>query len=67
MGLLILPTSFKSSKFCMFRAPTWTRSTSSSKSWAIRGSMISLTMGSPVCSRASISSSRPGAPMPWKE
>ncbi|CUQ03799.1 Uncharacterised protein [Flavonifractor plautii] len=65
--MLILPTSLSSSKFCMLRAPTCTTSTSRSKSSAIRGSMISVTMGRPVCFRASISRSRPAVPMPWKE
>src|SRR5699024_11860883 len=31
MGFLVLPSSFKSSKFCMFRAPTWITSTSSNR------------------------------------
>ena len=45
---------FKSSKFCMFRAPTWITSTSSNRcSW--ERSIISVTMGSPVSFLASSS------------
>src|SRR5215213_9088109 len=50
----------------MLRAPTWMTSTASLKSSASCAEVISLTTGSPVCSRASRRMSSPSMPSPWK-
>ena len=65
MGLWRRPSCFNSSKFCMFRAPTWMMSTSSNRGRCSM-LMISVTMGRPVFCLASLRSSRPSAFMPWK-
>ena len=65
MGLRVRPRVLSNSKFCMLRAPTWIRSTSSNRSRCF-SLIISVTMGSPVALRALRSSSRPSAPIPWK-
>ena len=64
-GLSSFPSAFKSSKFCILRAPTWIMSTSSN-SGSCSLSVISLTIGMPHFRPASISGGRPSARMPWK-
>ena len=65
IGLSILPSSFKSSKFCIFLAPTWIISTFSNISmWDAL--IISVTIGSPVSFLAIFKRSRPSAFKPWK-
>ena len=65
MGFRIFPSSFKSSKFCIFLAPTWITSTSS-KRGRCSALMISVTTGSPVAFFASRRRSRPCSWSPWK-
>ena len=65
MGFFSEPSSLSSSKFCMFRAPTWITSTSS-KSGMCAASMISVTMGRPVSFLAMDSSRSPSSCRPWK-
>ena len=60
------PTSRSRSKFCMLRAPTWITSATSRTSSSWRTSMSSVTIGSPVSSRASARMSSAGRPRPWK-
>ena len=67
MGLEVLPSCFKRSKFCMFRAPTWITSTHISNISTLSVDMISVTMGRPVAALASWSRRMPSLPMPWKE
>ena len=59
------PSSFKRSKFCILRAPTWSTSTSSKRGRSDT-LMISVTMGRPVSLRAIFNSSRPSPLRPWK-
>ena len=65
-GLPAMPTSLSRLKFWVLRAPICRTSMSmSTNSCTSRTSMISVTMGMPVSSRAAQSSSRPALPMPW--
>ena len=64
IGLSIFPRTFKSSKFCMFLAPTCMMSTSS-KSGRCSALMISVTTGRPVAFFASKRRSRPCSWRPW--
>ena len=64
-GLRSFPSSLSSSKFCMFRAPTWIMSMSSNRGRCF-ASMISVTMGRPVAALASSSSRMPSSWRPWK-
>ena len=66
MGFFSFPSSFKSSKFCIFLVPTCITSTSSKRSRCPRR-IISVTMGRPVCFLASSSNLSPSSPSPWKE
>ena len=50
----------------MFRAPIWTTSATSRTSSTWRGSSSSVTIGRPVSSRASRSTSSASSPSPWK-
>jgi len=59
------PTSVRSGKFCMLRAPIWRTSAYSATSSTCRVSMTSVTTGSPVARRVSARSSSPSRPIPW--
>ena len=59
------PTSASSMKFCMFRAPIWITSAASSTASTCRGSISSVTTGSPVSSRASRRIASASSPSPW--
>ena len=59
------PTSARRLKLCMLRAPIWMTSAISATSATSRGSRSSVTIGSPVSSRASARISRPFEPRPW--
>ena len=59
------PTSASNEKFCMFRAPTCRTSATAATGATCRGSITSVTIGSPVAARASARISRAGAPIPW--
>ncbi len=50
----------------MLRAPSWIMSATSRTSSSWRGSITSVTIGSPVSSRASARISRPALPRPEK-
>jgi len=63
IGFRVMPSSFKSSKFCMLRAPTCITSTFSN-SGSADTSMISVTTGSPVSRFASSKRSMPFACSP---
>ena len=67
IGLSVLPSSFKSSKFCILRAPTWITSTSSTKRSILSADIISVMIGSPVTALASFNKSSPVSCSPWKE
>ena len=61
-----LPTSERRLKFCMLRAPTWITSAISTTASTSRGSINSVTSGSPVSSRASARMCSASTPSPWK-
>ena len=63
IGLSIVPSSFRSLKFCIFLAPTCITSTSSNISRSV-SSMISVTIGRPVAFLASRRYSIPVLPSP---
>jgi hypothetical protein len=65
-GLLAFPTSARSEKFDMLRAPIWITSAVSTTAATSRGSISSVTSGRPVSSRASSRIFRPSRPRPWK-
>src|SRR4051794_22169130 len=65
IGLSALPTSASSMKFCMLRAPIWITSAASSTASTWRGSISSVTTGSPVSSRASRRIVSASSPSPW--
>ena len=58
------PTSLRSEKFCMLRAPTWRQSAYFSMTSRSLVSMISVMTGRPVASRASASSLQPFGAQP---
>ncbi len=58
------PTSESSEKFDMFRAPIWITSAASTTASTWRGSMSSVTSGSPVSARASLRISSASSPSP---
>ena len=64
-GLCARPTSASSEKFDMFRAPIWITSVASTTASTWRGSISSVTSGSPVSSRASCRISSASSPRPW--
>ena len=64
-GLVVLPSCFNSSKFCMLRAPTWMTSMSAKRS-SCEMSMISLTTGIPAFLPAAIRNFSPLSRSPWK-
>ena len=66
IGFVILPTAFNRSKFCILRAPIWTRSTCSSNSSILSALISSETIGSPVLLRAFTMHMIPSYPIPWK-
>jgi hypothetical protein len=66
-GLWICAHSFRRSKFCMFRAPTWRMSAYFATTSTLSGDMTSVTIFIPVSSRASTRHLRPSSPSPWNE
>ena len=60
------PTSLRSEKFCMFRAPIWSTSAYSLTQKTSRESITSVTMGRPVSAFAFFRIWRPFRPRPWK-
>ena len=59
------PTSERSEKFDMLRAPIWITSATSTTASTWRGSISSVTSGRPVSSRASTRISSASSPSPW--
>ena len=66
-GVSTRANSFSRSKFCMFRAPILSTSTSPEAGSTSRTSMISVSTSTPVPSRMRARISRPSRPSPWKE
>src|SRR3989338_5898261 len=66
-GLCDWPTSLRSSKFCMLRAPICMTSAYFSTSSMSRTSISSVTTLKPVCLATSRRSLSPSSPNPWKE
>ena len=62
----VFPTSLRSSKFCMFRAPIWSTSASRATASTSAGWSTSVTMGSPFWRPASCIMASPSKPRPWK-
>jgi len=66
IGFPDLPTSRRSEKFCIFRAPICNTSAYSPTQETSRVSTTSVTIGSPVSRRALSRILRPFSPRPWK-
>ena len=65
-GLSARPTSDRRRKFWLLRAPIWITSVASTTCSTWRGSISSVTTGSPVSSRASRRIASASRPSPWK-
>ena len=66
-GLPIFPAAFRSSKFCMFRAPICRQSAYFATMSMDEVSSASVTTGRPVSSRAAARIFSPSSPSPWNE
>ena len=66
-GIPVLPTSLRSSKFCMFLAPIWNMSMYDFIISTSLGETTSVVTGMPYLSPASLRYLRPSSPSPWKE
>ena len=64
-GFPASPTAWSSPKLAMLRVPTWSMSACSATTGTSRASTTSVTIGSPVASRALLRMRRPATPSPW--